>query len=90
MIVPTIDNRMRIVVMNVVAAIEFVELYKTWMIGMPVWVGLVSPSTLSCQSRPRQKHSVMSISKTSRALKKDPHIIADGKTREASLSSSDM
>lgn len=88
--VPTIDNSIKTVVMKVVAAIECVELYKTWMMGMPVCVGVVSPRTLSCQSGPRQKHSVMSISRPRRALKKEPHIIAEGRTREASFSSSDI
>ena len=82
------DKRIRIVVMKVVAAIDCVELYKTWMIGMPVCVGFINPRTLSCQSGPKQKHSVINITKPSRALKREPHILAEGRTREASLSSS--
>lgn len=83
-IVPTRDNKIRTTVNTVVPAMEPVELYRTWMIGTPV--GEFSTSS----TLPRQKHNVMSMIKPKRPSNKVAHTMADGGTREASLSSSAM
>jgi len=75
---------MMIAVIMHVPALLCVTLKKTWMNGYPVGDSIMS------MTLPKQKQNVMIMMKPMVPLIPAAHIIALGRTREASLISSDM